>query len=183
MKNVSQAVARVYAEALLDLAMDTNCLAQVVDDLHAVRELFDGEPTFRDFFTSPAFDRDFKKRVLKEIFSGKLGRPVLGLLHVLVDKQREMIVDNVAAEFDRYRDIREGRLHVHVSSARPLDENQKAAIRKRLEQATGSIIRIHETVVPALLGGLIVKMEDKVIDGSLRRRLERLRHTLVAAGE
>ncbi|MGH7162126.1 MAG: ATP synthase F1 subunit delta [Planctomycetota bacterium] len=179
--NISQAAARVYAQALLDIAMTSGDLGRVVEDLHSVLDLYDERPDFRAFFTSPRVDPPLKKRALDAAFRDKLCRPVLGLLHVLVDKRREPVFDNVVDEFDRFRDLREGRVHAHVVSAAPLPENQVRDITERLEKATGKRIVIHAKADPRAIGGIVVKLGDKVIDGTLRRRLESLRRQLAAA--
>lgn len=177
--NVSQAVARVYAQALSDLGEDQGNLGRIVDDLHAVRELFEKDAFFREFFGSPRLDPTAKKRVLHEALGDKVDRPVMGLLHVLVDKRREMLLDNIADEFDRYRDQREGRQHVYLTAARPLDDDQLGEIRSRLEQVTGKQILVHTKLDPRVVGGLRIKLGDKVIDGTIHRRLQQLRHALV----
>lgn len=183
MKNISQAVARVYAEALLDLSTQQGNLPRVVDDLHAVLALTEKDPTFRSFWASHRLERKVKKGIVTKALGDRIDRPVLGLLHVLVDKQRELVLDNIVAEFDRYRDIREGRLHAHVTSAKPLAEDQKADIVRRLEASTGKKIRLHEKVEPGVLGGLSVKLKDRIIDGTARSRLDRLRRALMAVAE
>lgn len=176
--SASLAVARVYAEALLDLGMAADSLSRIVDDLHAVRKLFDEDRTFREFFGSPRIDPIEKKRILAKAFGERLDRPVMGLLSVLVDKRREMVIDNIVDEFDRFRDLREGRVHAHVTSAVPLAEGLREEIRTRLEKATGKKVKVHERVEPRVLGGLLVKLGDRVLDGTLRRRLDRLRRGL-----
>jgi F-type H+-transporting ATPase subunit delta len=177
--NVSQAVARVYAEALLDLGLAQDNLPRIVDDLDAVRKLFDEDALFRGFFGSPRLDRAVKKQALSKAFAGKLDRPVLGLLHVLVNKQREMILDNIVDEFHRFRDLREGVVHAHTVSARPLGDEEREEIKRKLTAATGKQVRLHERVDETLLGGLVLRLGDKVIDGTLRRRLDGLRRALV----
>lgn len=177
--NVSQAVARVYAQALSDLGEDEGNLPRIADDLHALRELYETDANFREFFGSPRLDPPKKKRALHELLGERIDRPAMGLLHVLIDKRRETLLDNIAAEFDRYRDLREGRQHVYVTAARPLGEDQLDEIRTRLEKATGQQILIHQKIDPRVVGGLRIKLGDKVIDGTVRRRLQQLRQTLV----
>ena len=177
--NVSQAVARVYAQALSDLGDDEGNLPRIADDLHALRTLFETDANFREFFGSPRLDPPAKKRVLNELLGDKVDRPVMGLLHVLIHKRREMLLDNIADEFDRYRDLREGRLHVHITAARPVDEDQLSDIRSRLEKATGKQILAHVRIDPRVVGGLRIKVGDNVIDGTISRRLQQLRHALV----
>ncbi|MHC4579099.1 MAG: ATP synthase F1 subunit delta [Planctomycetota bacterium] len=177
--NVSQAVARVYAEALSDLGEDQDNLPRIVDDLHAVRRLFDEDRTFREFFGSPRLDPTAKKRILQTALGERIDRPVMGLLHILVEKRREMLLDNIADEFQRHRDLREGRLHAYVTTARPVDDDQQAEIVSRLERATGKSILIHQRIDPRTLGGIRIQFGDRVIDGTVRRRLQQLRRVLV----
>lgn len=177
--NVSQAVARVYAQALSDLGEDEGNLPGIADDLRALRELFERDATFREFYGSPRLDPPAKKRVLHELLADRIGRPAMGLLHVLIDKRRELLLDNIADEFDRYRDLREGRQHVYLTAARPVSEDQLSEIRERLEEATGKKILIHQKIDPRVVGGLRIKVGDKVIDGTVRRRLQQLRQALV----
>lgn len=178
MKNVSQTLARIYAEALSDLGEAQGNLPRIVDDLHAVQELFDKNLDFHRFFVSPRLQPDEKQRILREALGDKIDRPVMGLLHVLIDKRREPILDNVVDEFDRFRDLREGRVHAYVTTARAMSDDEKESLVASIERASGKQVRLHERLEPALIGGLVVKVGDRVIDGSIRRRLDRLRRTL-----
>lgn len=181
--NISRAVARVYAQALLDLAVEQDCLGRVVDDLHAVQRLFDDDATFRSFWSTHRIERSAKQRILKESLGGAVDRPVLGLLNILVGKQRELVLDNIVDEFDRYKDIREGRQHAHVVTALALGDDQKAELVSRLKAASGANeIILHERVDPRVLGGVRVKLGDRIIDGTARARLDKLKRTLVADG-
>ena len=186
--NTSQQVARVYAEALVDMATSGDAdLGRIYDDLRAVQSVAEyarsNDPAFALFFNSPKLEPARKKQVLMELFGDKLERPVLGLLSVLVDKRREPYFDNIVAEFERYKDLRDGRVHAHVTTARPLDEDQRQELRSELEKSSGKSVKLHEQVDPRLIGGLIVKVGDKIIDGSIRRRMRRLRRRMLAGQE
>lgn len=180
--NISEAVARVYAEALLDMAKGREELSRIVDDLAAVHGLWGDAEGFRRFFCTPRLDPANKKRILDAALGTRLGRPVLGLLHVLIDKRREPVLDNIIAQFEKYRDLREGRTHAHLTSARPLDRDQVDSLKGEIERISGKKVIVHEKVDPRVLGGLVVRVGDYVLDGTLRRRLERLRRTVVAPG-
>lgn len=184
--NISQAVARVYAEALVDMAESGAAdLGRIYDDLNTVQAVAEyarrNDPAFGQFFNSPKLDPEDKKRILGEIFHDKLDRPVMGLLCVLVDKRREPVFDNIVAEFARYKDLREGRIHCNVTVARTMDDDQKGELVKQLETSTGKTVALHEKVDPRVLGGAIVQVGDHIIDGSLRRRLKKLRRALLTA--
>ncbi len=179
--NVSQAAARVYAKALFDIGIETGSVGQIYDDLHAVYDALNGlDEDLRTFFNLPQFRRDDKRRIISLAFEGKVGRPVLGLMHVLVEKRREPLLDNIVEEFDRYRDQHEGRVRARVVTARKLDTELLDALRSALEQRTKKSIDLTETVDPEVIGGLRVNVGDRVLDGTLRRSLQDMRRNLVA---
>ena len=175
----SRSTARVYAAALMEIARETDSLGQVYDDLKALWELYDGDREFRAFFTSPRIDPDEKNRIVKLALGDKIGKPVLGLLHVMIEKGREPLLDNVAQEFAHFKDLAEGKVHLHVRSARALDEDQKNEIVSLVAQKSGKTVELHEHIEPDLIGGTIVRLDDYVIDGSLKRKLKALRKALL----
>jgi len=180
MINPSDRTARVYAEALIAIAREQELMPEIYADLMALLELYEGDRQFRAFFTSPRIDPAEKFRVLKLALDDKLSKPVLGLLKVMIDKGRELLLDNVADQFIRYKDEAEGNVHVHVRTARGLDEDQKDEIRRVVEARTHQTAVFHEKVEPDLIGGTIVRVGDFVVDGSLKRKLRALRKNLVA---
>lgn len=181
MKNVSQAAARVYAQALFDIGLETGTVGQIYDDLHAAYDALNGlDADLRTFFNLPQFRRDAKRRIISQAFEGKVCRPVLGLLHVLVEKRRETLLDNVVEEFDRYRDQHEGRVRARVVTAYKLDDELLSALQAAIEQRTQKSVDLTETVDPDVLGGLRVNVGDRVLDGTLRRGLQDMRRSFAA---
>ena len=181
MSAVSEAAARVYAKALFELGLGEGNLATIGEDLHAVRDaLNDLEGDFRAFFTLPQLRRDDKRRIINLAFGGKVGRPVLGLLNVLVEKRREALFDEIVTQFDTMLDRHEGRLQVQVTSARKLDEDVAAALRSAIERRTNKSVVLEERVDPDVIGGLKVNVGDRVSQGSLILALQDMRRTLAA---
>ncbi|MCK6461508.1 MAG: ATP synthase F1 subunit delta [Planctomycetes bacterium] len=175
--NVSRAAARVYARALFELGVEEKSVGRIFDDLHAVHTAIQGlDPKLRAFFQAPQLRREDKRRILHMAFEGKVSRAVLGLIHVLVQKRREPLFDNVVQEFDRYRDEHEGRVRAHVTTAKKLDDDLAAA----LEQRTRKTVVLHQTIDPDVVGGIRVNLGDYVLDGTVRRGLMDLRRMLVA---
>lgn len=180
MMNPSDRTARVYAEALIAIAREREVMPEIYEDLMGLLSLYDGDPQFRAFFTSPRIDPAEKFRVLRKALDEKISKPVLGLLKVMIDKGRELLLDNVADQFARYKDEAEGNVHVHVRTARALGDDQKDEIRRVVEAKTKQTAVLHEKVEPDLIGGTIVRVGDFVVDGSLKRKLRALRKNLVA---
>jgi F-type H+-transporting ATPase subunit delta len=180
MVNPSDPAARPYARALIDIGEETGTLERIYDDLTALVTLYREHRDFRALFTSPRIDPDRKSEILKKVLGDELCKPVQGLLHVMVHKGREPLLDNVADQFARFKDLAEGKLHVYIESARPLAEDQSEKIKSLAQEFSRKAAIVHERVEPALIGGTIVRMGDFVIDGSLRRRLQALKKNLVA---
>jgi len=181
--NISQAVARVYAKALFDIGTQEGNLGEIFDDLHGVQAALDGTPEANAFLQSPKLKRSDKMRVMEELFADKVSRPVLGLLHVLINKRREPIFDNVVQEFAKYRDAHEGRVHARVTSARALAEDQIEALTAALAKSTGKTVQLKQKVDPAVIGGIRVNLGDYVLDGTVRRKMNELRRSFAAARE
>jgi F-type H+-transporting ATPase subunit delta len=179
MMETSVRVARVYAEAMLAIGREQELMERIHDDLKDLAKLYDEDPKFRSFFTSPRFDRVEKARIARKIFTGQVCEPVLGLLLLLVRKGRETVLDNIYDQFVRYRDEAEGRAHVWLRSAKPLLPEDVEAFRARIAAASGRTVVMHEILEPELIGGVVVRVNDFVLDGSIRRRLKALRKNLL----
>ena len=98
----------------------------------------------------------------------------MGLLVVLVRKGREAIFDNIVGQFEGFHDAEQNRIHVHVSSARGMEADVKAAIEKAVAEASRKTVVVHEKTDPSLIAGLVVRVGDIVVDGSLRSRLREI---------
>jgi F-type H+-transporting ATPase subunit delta len=179
---VSEAAARVYAKALFELGLGEGDLAAVSEDLHAVLDALNGpDGDLRAFFTLPQLRREEKRRIINLAFGGKVTRPVLGLLNILVEKRREALFDEIVFQFDTMLDRHQGRIQVQVTTARRLDDDLAAALRSAIEQRTSQTVVLHQKVDPEVIGGMRVNIGDRVLDGTLRRSLQDMRRTFAAA--
>jgi len=179
--NVSQTIARVYAQALYEVAEEQGAVGVVHDELRALAGLAwqEGNEDIRDFFLSPRIDRATKWKLLGEALRDHLSRPVLGLLKVLIFKGREATLDNIADHFDRFQDLAENRIHAHVTVATPMEDALKADLKARLEAESGKIVLMHERIDPSIIGGASIRVGDRVIDRTLRTKLAALRERLL----
>ena len=183
MSGITQSVAKVYAEALVQVGQEQQALGQIHDDLELAVGIYESEPWFREFFTSPRVDREEKWKAVRAAFEGKIGPQVLGLLKVLISKGREAALDNVYGQFERFKDEHENRLHAYVTVAETLDDSFRQGLVKRLSDASGKNVELHERVDPAVLGGAALRVGDKVIDRTLRSKLAALRKHLLSQAD
>lgn len=175
-----ESVARRYAAALLAQAKSKNAVAQAGEDLKTVALSVAATPAFRALLDQPLVTEKRKKDTLRASFSGKVQPATLAFLDLLVDKRRINLLPEVQAEFERmvreYRNI----AYATAISAVPLTPAQTAALEKSLEARTGKDIELKTEVDPALIGGVLVRIGDTVLDGTVRGNLERLREQLLA---
>jgi len=179
--NKSEPAARCYAEAVLLLAKEKGRLGVVMEELTAVMDLFHADRTAWGLFVSPRIDRKEKVRMFIAAFKGKVGEEVLGLLVVLIRKGREPLYDNVVDYFDRMKDQQEGRVHVRVTTARGIDAATRAALEAAVRESSGRTPVLDEVKDPAIIGGMVLRVGDVLVDGSLRTRLRAMGARLVGS--
>ena len=171
-------VARRYARALYEEAQQGGTLEAVDADMQAVRESLDASRELEGLFKSPVVSREKKEAIVERLFAGKVSALVVRFMRLLIEKQREELLPTVIRAYTDLRDERQGVVEARVKTAMPLGEAEAAALRAALEARTGKQVRLRAEVDPALLGGVVVRIGDQVIDGSARHQLDQLRERL-----
>ena len=169
---------RRYAEAAFEIATRDDAIETWRTDLEASVGMLEGGDLMSTL-ASPALPLEQRQDVVQKVFAGISG-PVRNLIGLLVRRGRIEQLPRVAAEFRRLDDARQGITHATATSALPLTDTEVRALTARLEQMTGGRIALQTDVDESLLGGLIVRVGDRLIDGSVRGRLERLRNQLAS---
>ena len=176
MKN--RKLARRYGEALGELASEQNLLDQVEEELGLVREALVAEPALQRFLENQKVMIDEKDRVVQEIFGKRLSRITLNFLRLVVSKQREAHLNDMIDAYIAYANSKRGIIEVEVTTAAPLTEQQSQALMSKLSEVTGRKVRLMTKEDEALLGGVVARIGDLVMDGSVRTRLELLGESL-----
>ena len=174
-----QAGARRYAEAAFEVAMRDDTVADWRDQLDVAAAIV-GDEQVLDVLRNPAIPGDQRAEVLAGALGDRVSRPVQNLVQLMLRRGRISQVPRVAAEFRRLDDERQGLVHATAITATDLTPDEVRALTARLEQQTGGRVELDVEVDPSVLGGLIVRVGDRMIDGSVRGRLERLRNQLVS---
>lgn len=168
--------ARRYAQAAFAVAQRDNETDLWLRDLQSVSEALQN-PEIADYFKDPKTSREDKLQTIGSIF-GTAHPHVTNLLRLLVTQQRMILVPAITREFlDLYRDAR-GITEASVTVARPVSSDEQKEITRRLEAITGRTVEVHVQVDPSILGGIVVRIGDQLIDASVAGRLQRLRHQL-----
>ena len=175
-------IARNYAETLLALAQkaeDPRGWGKMLADVSAA---MDSDATLRRFLASPKVSADQKKEILGKAFADRAPRLFVRYLQALVTNRRQMLIPVIATEYFALLDAVENRVHAEVTLAKRPTDDETAAIAASLGKTLGKEVVAHVRVDPGIIGGVVVKFGDTVMDGSVKRRLAMLRTRMIAGG-
>jgi ATP synthase F1 delta subunit len=172
---VSAATARPYARALLEASGGD--AARVADELDAFARVRDEAPAEWEQLVAPGIPAAARKATIDR-FLAEATPLVRNVLKVLVDNGRLEEAPEVASAFRALVKAQENQLDVHVTSAVELGSDLRAKLEQRLGTSTGKRVRLHASVDPSIIGGLVVRHGDTLVDTSLRGRLDQLRLAL-----
>lgn len=173
-----ESVARNYAEALLVLARKAEDAAGWGSMLRQVASAMRTDLTLSRFLESPRISTHAKSEVLSKALGDRVPRLFLRFLQQLVKNRRQMLIPVVADEYDTLLDASQGIVHARVTVARETSEADVSMIGQRLSSIVGKQVVPHVAIDPSILGGVVVRMGDTVMDGSVRRKLAILRRRM-----
>lgn len=167
-------LARRYAKALLELANEKGAIEDVRRDMKLLLQILSQHPELQVMLKSPVITSDKKKKVMSEI--GKRLNPITSaLIRLLIHHRRESNVEEIANSYlDQYR-VFKGIHHVTVTSARPLSESLRESLTNKIKSFVGGSIEIEEVISPEIIGGLIIRINDKEYNSSVRHHLIELK--------
>jgi len=178
----SATVARNYAETLLSLARKANDAPGWGNMLRQVASAISTDAKLRGFLESPRISSEMKSGVLSKALGDRVPRVFLLFMHALVKHRRQMLVPSIAHEYDTLLDASNGIVHARVTVSRDTPDGERDAIARQLSKVIGKTVVPHLDVDPSILGGIVVRVGDTVMDGSLRRKLGILRRRMAAPG-
>ena len=173
-------IGRNYAETLLILAKKQGQQEEWGALIDALAVAMQEDRTLKTFLESPKLAASQKIELLNSALRNKVPPVFLRFLEIVISKRRQMLIPAIATEYRALIDESEDRVHATVIVARETAEAEKDALAKQLSRLLGKRVVPHITLNPAILGGLIVKVGDTVMDGSVRRRLATLRSRMLA---
>lgn len=174
-------IARNYAEALFALGERHDEVARYTDLLDALVFAIETEPTIRVTIESPQVPRHTKVMVLERALDQYAPERFVRFLAAVVKRGRQYLLPMIHEQLRELVDDKMGRLRAGVTLAREPDEALREVVRRKLGEVTGKEVIPQFRTDPAILGGLILRMRDRIIDGSLRRRMLRLKRQLLSS--
>lgn len=173
-------IAQVYARSLFEVAQSAGKLDTVREQLGQFADALDAERELSVFFFSPYFSTQEKKESLHKAVEGA-DETVVNFLELLVEKHRMPAVFRVRREFDRLWEEENKLLPVQITSAVELDAATVERIGREVGEQTGRRVQLEATVDPDVLGGIVLRVGNSILDASIRTRLETLRKHVATA--
>lgn len=169
--------AKRHAQAIFEIALERDELDRWRSDLKIIADTL-REPQLVALLQSPKVSFKKKASLLKQFLAGT-SPLAMNLVYLLVVRNRLKMVDDIVAEYERRVDAHYGVEHAEVFTAIPLDSEDRERLKEHLMSISGKKVVLTSRVEPNLLGGLVARIGDKLIDGSVRTKLEALRQSLL----
>lgn len=176
---LNQAVSRRYANALFELAQAKGSVDQVDQEFGMIVAMIDANPQLRAVMNDVLMAPEVKSDLIKKLFTGKVSELVFNFLLVVVRKRREAFFPQMYRSFLDLANEARGIVEVEVRSAVELPEETVRTLEQKLVTRLGKRVKFQTQVAPELIGGLVVRVGDELMDGSVRTRLRRMRDRLI----
>lgn len=173
--------ARRYASALLELSQERNEVEAILEDIKFINNTLEGSRELVVFLKSPVIKYDDKVSVLDELFTGEIEEATKLFMKLLAKKERVNLLDQITKAFiEKYKQL-VGIITVEVYVAHELSDKQRETLHKKLEEKTQKTVDMNITQDESLKGGMAVRIDDTVIDGTVKHKLEELEESFHAA--
>ena len=173
-------IARNYAEALLELAKRANDLRGWGTLIQSIADAMDRDEKLRVFLETPRVDAGTKNAILRRALADRAPSKFVRFIESVVTHRRQMLIPVIAQEYVDLVDSAENRMHANVTVAREADDKTRKLIADRLSKVFNKTVVPHLVVDSRIIGGLVVRIGDTVMDGSVRRKLGTLRHRMLS---
>jgi len=171
----------VYAQSLLELANEQKQAEAIGQELAGIGEIIDQNPTFSQFLIDPAISEDERAKLIQNVFGGRVSKLLMNFLGVLNVKGRTGLLGQIASAYQDLLDEQLGKIEVDVTVAQKLTPEQLETVRQKVSQALGKEAIVHQYIDESIIGGLVLRVQDQLIDASVKYQLEAMRSQLLAA--
>ncbi len=175
-----QGIASSYAEAVLDLSSKNAQEENVLDELKMVNTVFASDKDMSIIINHPAIRATQKKEILRTVFSGKVSVLTENLINLLADKRRLDLLPFIESGYRELLNKRKNVVSALLTCSETMADANVANIKAQLTEHLGKRLELEVKVDPSLIGGVVLRLGDQVIDGSLNGRLKALEKALMA---
>ncbi len=177
---MAKLVSKTYGDALFQLAMEEGKGPQFLEEVECIRQVLGQNPQFGRLMLHPGVAKQEKLKVIQDVFRGRVSDEMAGFLELIVQKERYGDLDAVFQYFISQMKEEQRIGIAYVTSAVELSEAQKGRVLDRLLATTDYLsMEVHYAVDPGLIGGMVIRIKDRVMDSSIRTKLEDLTKQLL----
>ena len=176
---MAKLVSNTYGDALFDLTLEAGTIDAMLDEVRAVSFALSQNEDLTRLMNHPKIAKEEKLRLIEDIFADKISRELTGLMRMLVEKDHYAQLDEVLTYYtDRVKEYKNIGT-AYVTSATDLSDAQKEAVRKRLLETTKYVeFEMHYDTDPGLIGGMVIRIGDRIVDSSIKNKLYHLTREL-----
>ncbi|MBF8983764.1 F0F1 ATP synthase subunit delta [Lutibacter sp. B2] len=175
---MAELVAKTYAGALYEVGIECGLMEQYAQELSFVRKTFEEYPQLLELCKTPQINKNEKKEIIEKIFKESIHVEVLNFIKILLDKKRMDDFESIQKSYQQlvndYNNIVEG---VAITAIK-LKENELKKIEKKLSDLAGKNVKLINEIDPSIIGGVRVRIGEKVLDSTIQSRLNKLREEL-----
>lgn len=168
-----------YAKAFIELAEKTDMFDKFNSDLMLAKETFEQNKELKDFIGHPLIQTCDKKEAIDDIFRNHISVYSLNLLKILIDKNRIFILSGLSGHYSNLLDKKRNITVAQVITAIEIDEATKNRVKEKLQSLLNTAIKINSSVNKDIIAGMTIKIGDKIIDGSIKTKLETMKKQLI----
>lgn len=172
-----------YAQSLLELANQGNRAADIGAELEGIGEILENEPVFRDYLADPGIGDAERTAAIEKIFRGRVSDLLYNFLGVLNNNRRLRLLGQIVSAYDDLLEAQIGNVEVDVTTAQRLSPEELEQVRGRVSETIKKNAIIHQYIDETIIGGLVIRIGDKVIDASVKQQLQSMRQQLLAAAQ
>ena len=177
---MAKLVSKTYGEALFELAMEENKAQDLLEEIKTVQAVLLENPDFDKLMKHPGISKQEKQQVVKAVFKGRVSDELTGFLEIIITKERYSEIQSIFTYFiDKVKEVQKIGV-AYVTTAVPLTDAQKKSVCSRLlETSAYETMEMHYSVDAALIGGMVIRVNDRVVDSSIRTKLNDLTKQLL----
>lgn len=176
----ANAAARRYAQAVFDIGKEQNTLTVWDVDLRIIRETLEANPALMRAFENPETTLAERQRLIERLFSASLSPAAYKFIRLLLRNHRLTLAPQIQEAFDEMYLAEQGIAYADVTTAVPLDPEEEARVAESLTRFTGKTIKLRTHVDPDIIGGILARVGDQLIDGTVTSQLRQLKNRLAA---
>lgn len=172
---MAKLVSKTYGDALFELAIEENRIDELFEEVIALKSVLGDNPDFSKLMNHPKVDKEEKRAVCESVFKGRVSDDIMGFLEIIIINNRYSEIFGVLDYF--IKQVKEFKRigTAYITTPLPLDDNQKASVEKKLLETTSySSMEMNYIIDESLIGGMVIRIGDKVVDSSIKTKLNDL---------